>query len=98
MRDLAFQDVLDDPELPFRQFVGKQRMAVWNRAVEIYEAPSSMGAKRAPFKNGRRPGPAVMADSRGPGPLEETCSAPCATHGPTHPTPTRPFPWLSAAG
>ena len=40
MRDLSFQDALDDPELPFRQFVEKC-LALWNRAVEIYKAQGS---------------------------------------------------------
>ena len=40
MHDLAFQDALDDPESPFRKFVEKC-VALWNRAVEVYEAAGS---------------------------------------------------------
>ncbi|MEO8538137.1 MAG: hypothetical protein ABI577_00235 [bacterium] len=40
MRDLSFQEALDDPELPFQQFV-QGCLDLWNRAVEIYEAAGS---------------------------------------------------------
>ncbi len=40
MRDLSFQEALDDPELPFQQFV-QGCVGLWNRAVEIYEAAGS---------------------------------------------------------
>ena len=40
MRDLSFQEALDDPDGPFRQFV-EECIGLWNRAVEVYEAAGS---------------------------------------------------------
>lgn len=40
MRDLSFQEALDDPEMPFRRFVAACT-ELWNRAVVIYEAAGS---------------------------------------------------------
>jgi hypothetical protein len=40
MRDLSYQDALDDPEMPFRRFVAACT-ELWNRAVVIYEAAGS---------------------------------------------------------
>jgi hypothetical protein len=40
MRDLSFQDALEDPALPFRRFV-QDCVDLWNRAVEAYEAAGS---------------------------------------------------------
>jgi hypothetical protein len=40
MRDLSFQDALEDPALPFRQFV-QTCVELWNRALEAYEDAGS---------------------------------------------------------
>ena len=40
MRDLSFQEALDDPEMPFRRFVAACT-ELWNRAVVIFEAAGS---------------------------------------------------------
>ena len=40
MRDLTYQEALDDPEMPFRRFVAAC-VELWNRAVVIYEAAGS---------------------------------------------------------
>lgn len=50
MRDLSYQDALDDPELPFQLFV-QRCVGLWNRAVEIYE------------ENGSPNGPAEAGDN-----------------------------------
>lgn len=40
MRDLSYQDALNDPELPFRQFV-RACVELWNRASLRYEQAGS---------------------------------------------------------
>jgi hypothetical protein len=40
MRDLSYQEALDDPEFPFQQFV-QGCVGLWNHAVEIYEKAGS---------------------------------------------------------
>jgi hypothetical protein len=40
MRDLSYQEALDDPEMPFRRFVAACT-DLWNRADVIYEAAGS---------------------------------------------------------
>ena len=50
MRDLSFQDALDDPALPFRRFVA-DCVELWNQAVAAYEDAGSPNGPAATGSN-----------------------------------------------